>query len=85
MTGESFAITQKSYTPPPPPAEGEEPIYPPRAICAIGLPTYLPDAIRALEAATQVKRDYHNRLVFSGGQHSLALSRMKDEGDLSPD
>ena len=85
MTGESFTITEKSYTPPPPPQEGEEPSYPPRAICAIGLPTYLPDAIRALEAATQVKRDHHNRLVFSGGQHTLSLSRMKDEGELSPE
>lgn len=85
MTGESFAITEKSYTPPPPPAAGEEPIYPPRAICAIGLPTYLPDAIRALEAATQVKRDHHNRLIFSGEQHTLSLSRIQDESELSPE
>ncbi len=76
MDGSDFEITQGAFTPPPPPEPGQEPIYPPRAICPVGLPTYLVDAIRALESATQVQRAHDNTLSFAGGGHSLALSRV---------
>ncbi len=52
--------------PPPPPG-----ILPP--VCAIGLPPRLLDVVRALDAATHVRRTPSNGIEISGGGHSLLL------------
>lgn len=53
----------------PPPAPGT----PPPPVCAIGLPPRLPDAVRALDAATAIRRTPSNGVELSGGGHSLLL------------
>lgn len=56
-----------SLGPPPPPGT------PPPPVCAIGLPARLPEAVRALDAATRVVRTPSNGVDLSGGGHSLLL------------
>ena len=56
-----------SLGPPPPPGT------PPPPVCLIGLPARLPDAVRALDAATRVVRTPSNGVELSGGGHSLLL------------
>ena len=59
--------------PPPPPPGAEAP--PPRAVCAIGLPTRLPDAMAALGAADRIEGARSDTVLISGGGHSVTLIR----------
>lgn len=53
----------------PPPSPGT----PPPPVCAIGLPPHLVDAVRAMDAATQIRRTPPNGIELGGGGHSLLL------------
>lgn len=67
INGSSIRIGRApSLDPPPPPGT-------PPPVCAIGLPQRLPEAVRALDAATSIQQTPSNGVELSGGGHSVLL------------
>ncbi|MCT2557572.1 hypothetical protein N0B51_01115 [Tsuneonella sp. YG55] len=67
IAGTTVTFGQPAGVEPPPPGA------PPPPVCAIGIPSRLPDVARALDAATSVTRTPENGVLISGGGRSVLL------------